>query len=35
MISENKIDLTIYIKLLIIDSIILLNCIFDTNRINN
>jgi hypothetical protein len=35
MIPESKIDLTIRIKLLIIDSITLLNYIFDTNRINN
>jgi hypothetical protein len=28
-------DLTIRIKLLTIDSITLLNCIFDTNRIDN
>jgi hypothetical protein len=35
MIPESKVDLTIRIKLLTIDSITLLNCIFDTNRINN
>jgi hypothetical protein len=35
MILKNKIDLTIRIKLLIINSITLLNCIFDTNQINN
>jgi hypothetical protein len=35
MIPENKIDLTIRIKLLTIDSMILLNYIFDTNRIDN
>jgi hypothetical protein len=35
MIPENKIDLIICIELLIINSMILLNHIFDTNRINN
>jgi hypothetical protein len=35
IIPENKINLTIRIKLLIIDFITLLNYIFDTNRVNN
>jgi hypothetical protein len=35
MIPKNKINLTICIKLLTIDSIILLNYIFDTNRVDN
>jgi hypothetical protein len=35
MIPKNKIDLTIRIKLLIIDSMTLLNYIFDTNRVDN
>jgi hypothetical protein len=35
MIPKNIIDPTICIKLLTIDSMILLNYIFDTNRVNN
>jgi hypothetical protein len=35
MIPKSKINLIIRIKLLTIDSITLLNYIFDTNRINN
>jgi hypothetical protein len=35
MIPESKIDLTIRIKLLIIDFMTLLNRIFDTNRIDS
>jgi hypothetical protein len=35
MITENKISPVIRIKLLIIEFIILLNYIFDTNRANN
>jgi hypothetical protein len=35
IIPKNKIDLTIRIKLLTIDSMTLLNCIFDTNQVNN
>jgi hypothetical protein len=35
MIPKNKINLTIRIKLLTIDSMTLLNYIFDTNRVNN
>jgi hypothetical protein len=35
IIPKSKIDLTIRIELSIIDSMILLNRIFDTNRINN
>jgi hypothetical protein len=35
MIPKNKINLTIRIKLLIIDSITLLNRIFNTNRIDS
>jgi hypothetical protein len=35
MIPESKMDPIIRIKLLTIDSMTLLNYIFDTNRINN
>jgi hypothetical protein len=35
IISKSKINLTIRIELLIMDSMTLLNYIFDTNRINN
>jgi hypothetical protein len=35
MIPKSKINLTIRIKLLTIDSITLLNYIFDTNRVDN
>jgi hypothetical protein len=35
MIPKNKVNPTIRIELLTIDSMILLNYIFDTNRINN
>jgi hypothetical protein len=35
MIPKNKIDAAIRIKLSTIDSMTLLNCIFDNNRVNN